>query len=122
MFLQTPTSVAMTPDGFNGMKYKGSYSLVLAKRKGFVRLAHATGAAIVPVLGVGEPDVPLGPGTSMSLYLKVVLPVRATPIRVVFGKPVAVEEGESVEDTHMRYVDALLALGKQHGVPLEIAE
>jgi hypothetical protein len=39
----------------------GTYQLTLTRRLGFVRLAAEAGAALVPVLGVGEPDV-TGPG------------------------------------------------------------
>jgi 1-acyl-sn-glycerol-3-phosphate acyltransferase len=39
----------------------GSYRLVLRRRLGFARLAAEAGAPLVPVIGVGEPDV-TGPG------------------------------------------------------------
>lgn len=47
----------------------GSYRLVLRRRSGFVRLAGDTGAALVPVLGVGEAKV-TGPGCLGALALR----------------------------------------------------
>ena len=126
---QAPTSVALTPDGFAQGKYAGSYSLILNKRRGFIRLAHETGALLVPVLGLGEhktvPGSPYTPNT-LGFYSwlvpKALTVTRAQPIKVVFGKPLVVVRGESVEKMHVRYVDALLALGKEHGVELNIVE
>ena len=116
------TSVAITPDGFRQGHYMGQYSLVLRKRQGFVRLAHDTGALLVPVLGVGEPDVIKGTFRWGCIIPKALTPARVSPIKVVFGPPVGVVSGESLDDTHKRYVEVLLALGKEHGVQLDIAE
>jgi hypothetical protein len=41
---------------------------------------------------------------------------------VVFGEPVVPKAGESADDLHARYCQALLALGKAFDVPLRIAE
>lgn len=40
----------------------------------------------------------------------------------LFLQPLVPLQGESVQQLHRRYVEALLALGKQHGVQLSIAE
>jgi hypothetical protein len=40
----------------------------------------------------------------------------------VFGAPVAPRPGERAPELHARYVAALTALAKEHGVPLEIVE
>ena len=119
---QVPTSVAITPDGFRAARHIGTYSLVLRKRQGFVRLAHDTGALLVPVLGVGEPNVIKGGYTPLCLAGKFFNPSRVSPIKVVFGPAVGVVSGESLDDTHKRYMEALLALGKEHGVQLDIVE
>jgi hypothetical protein len=121
--------VVITPDGFAQGKYAGSYSLILNKRKGFIRLAQETGALLVPVLGIGEhKTVPGGPytpnvaGFYAWLVPKALTVTRTHPVKVVFGKPLQVTRGESVEKTHQKYVEALLALGKEHGVELRVVE
>jgi hypothetical protein len=95
---------------------------VLKKRKGFVKLAHETGALLVPVLGVGEPKTIKGAYGPLCLAGKFFNPSRVNPIKVVFGSPVCVLAGEGLEDTHKRYVEALLALGKEQGVHLDVVE
>jgi hypothetical protein len=40
--------------------------------------------------------------------------------QVVFGTPLSHEPGEDVAVFHDRYVAALVALGKQHGVELSV--
>jgi 2-acylglycerol O-acyltransferase 2 len=100
----------------------GTYSLVLKKRKGFVKLAHETGALLVPVLGVGEPNIIKGTFRWGCIIPKALTPARVNPIKVVFGPPVCVVAGEGLEDTHKRYVEALLALGKEQGVHLDVVE
>lgn len=166
----------------------GSYRLVIRRRLGFARLASEAGAALVPVLGVGEPQVAGegGPGAVALRWLicyrylgclgdasgawgrlhqstaavcgrcpsRSINPAgpppakpgrpserargqpfaRGTPnqpppaprrpreLRVVFGPPVAPLPGESPAGLHARYLSALAALAKRHGVPIEIAE
>jgi hypothetical protein len=39
---------------------------------------------------------------------------------VVFGQPVVPREGEELQQLRQRYTAALLALGKEHGVALNI--
>lgn len=52
---QEPKSVCLTPGGFREAKYLGTYKAALHCRRGFCRLALETRAALVPVIGVGEP-------------------------------------------------------------------
>jgi len=47
---------------------------------------------------------------------------RPKPLKVVFGPPLSPEPGETVDELHGRYVAALLALAKDHGIALTIAE
>jgi hypothetical protein len=54
---QTPKSVCITVGGFREAKYAGTYNVAAKCRRGFARLALETGAALVPVVGVGEPFV-----------------------------------------------------------------
>jgi hypothetical protein len=75
---------------------------------------------LVPVVGVGEPHICGRPAWGARVF-KLLVPYRPRPIRVVFGAPVEPAEGEGVEALHARYVAALLALGKEHGVPLTLA-
>ena len=118
---RAPKSVCITVGGWREAKYLGSYAVVANRRRGFVRLALETGAALVPVIGVGEPYLAGRPcwGARVS---KALLPYRPHPLKVVFGAPLAPRDGETVEQLHARYCAALLALGKQHNVPLRIVE
>jgi hypothetical protein len=47
---------------------------------------------------------------------------RPHPLKVVFGEPIVPQAGDTAETLHAKYVAGLLALAKQHGVPLVIAE
>jgi hypothetical protein len=40
----------------------------------------------------------------------------------VFGKPLVPKAGETADELHARYCTALVALAKQHDVPLRIVE
>ena len=119
--LQASSSVALTPDGFTQAKYVGTYKLILKQRKGFIRLAHTTGATLVPVLGIGEPFI-VGRASFGARALKLLSTYRPYPVKVVFGRPVVPEPAEGVAGTHARYMEELVALGKEHGVEVEIVE
>ncbi|GBF98241.1 hypothetical protein Rsub_11061 [Raphidocelis subcapitata] len=110
-----PTSVAICPGGWAEARHMGSYRLVIRRRLGFARLASEAGAALVPVLGVGEPEV-TGEGGPGAVAL------RPRSLRVVFGDPVAPLPGEPPAALHARYLAALSALAARHGVPIEMAE
>lgn len=127
--LRSGNSVALTPGGFKEHKYMRTNTIVLEKRKGFVALAHDTGAALVPVLCVGEQDVVIPPRKPDEVYKykgmkwwiwTFLLAHRPYPIKVVFGPALSAAVGESVDELHARYTEALLLLGKQHGMELQV--
>ncbi|KAJ3370770.1 Diacylglycerol O-acyltransferase 2-like protein 6 [Allomyces arbusculus] len=117
----------------------GRIELVLHKRKGFVKLALHTGAALVPTLAFGEVDifhhaVP-EPGSALARaqqWMKRVigwsiplvygrigmwLPLRRSIVTVV-GKPLDVPHvpgasGAIVDEWHARYVDAVVQLWEE---------
>lgn len=70
---QVPKSVCLTLGGFREAKYLQTYNVAVRCRKGFARLAAETGAALVPVIGVGEPYV-VGEPTFGARILKLVAP------------------------------------------------
>jgi hypothetical protein len=41
---------------------------------------------------------------------------------LLYQQAVTCEEGESVEKLHSRYVQALMALGREHGVQLTLVD
>jgi len=86
-----------------------------------VTLAAETGAQLVPVLCLGEQHV-AGPASLFYWWVKYLVSTRPLPVKVVFGPALAAREGESAVQLHARYVEALLALGKQHGVQLKVVE
>lgn len=124
----------------------GRFTLYLQKRKGFIKLALETGAAIVPCLGFGENDafdtyVPdagqdkrlMQMLLSICKWLRFSTPLlksplpRRKPIHVVVGAPVKFDRDSSVEDCHAQYVAALTKLYNEHKakyghehIPLEI--
>ena len=116
-----PRSVCITVGGFREAKYLQSYRVAVRCRRGFARLAAETGAALVPVIGVGEPYL-AGEATLGARLLKLFAPYRPHAIKVVFGEPIQPKDGEDAEKLHERYCRGLLALAKQHDVPLEIVE
>ncbi|GBF89940.1 diacylglycerol o-acyltransferase [Raphidocelis subcapitata] len=118
---KVPKSVCITVGGFREAKYLQTYAVAVKCRKGFARLAAETGAALVPVVGVGETFL-AGEPTFAARIFKLIVPFRPYPLQVVFGEPITPLEGESVAALHERYCAALLLLGKEHGVPLQIAE
>ncbi|KAI8474440.1 MAG: hypothetical protein J3K34DRAFT_391245 [Monoraphidium minutum] len=120
---ETPKSVCVMPGGYDESKYAESYKVVLRRRRGFARLSAATGAALVPVIGIGEPFVAgEPPGTRVGVIFKAVVAYRPYPLQLVFGAPITPAAGEGADTLHARYTDGLLALAKAHGVPLTVAE
>lgn len=81
-------SVAITPGGWREGKLHGSYQLVLKARKGFVQLAQETGAALVPVLCLGEQEVATAPTANGPLLwaYRFLTTFRPSPVKVVFGE------------------------------------
>jgi hypothetical protein len=55
-----------------------------------------------------------------TLYITMKLTGSTAAPQVVFGAPLSHEPGEDVAAFHSRYVAALVALGKQHGVELSV--
>lgn len=118
---ESPKSVCITIGGWREAKYLETYSVVARCRRGFARLALETGAALVPVIGVGEPLL-AGRPTFGGRIFKSLQPYRPYPLKVVFGEALEPRAGETLEALHERYCNALLYLAKQHGVPMTIAE
>jgi len=130
--LQSCTSVALAPGGWSEPAHTGGYELLLKSRSGFVSLALETGAALVPVLCLGEQAVAGDPQLSQlpgfneavskwaSWTMRLIQSWRPVPVHVVFGEAVVAREGEDVEQLHRHYTAALLQLGKQHGVALKL--
>jgi hypothetical protein len=72
---QTPTSVCIPIGGFREAAHLGTYGVVAACRRGFARLALRSGAALVPVIGVGEPLIACpAPANRLLLFVKAMLP------------------------------------------------
>jgi hypothetical protein len=66
-------SVCVFPGGYAETQYAQTHKVVVARRRGFARLAAATGAALVPVIGVGETRVGGEPVDYLGLIIKSVL-------------------------------------------------
>lgn len=124
--LQAGTSVAVTPGGWHEAQYSNTYNLVLQKRRGFVRIAADSGAALVPVLCLGEHCVVATAATVNSnrggCVLNFLRAWRPVHQRVVFGRPIVMLDGERIEQFHERYIDALLTLGRDHGITLNVVQ
>ena len=120
----------------------GTSDLVLRRRRGFIRLALETGAALVPCYTFGENDlwdpvfaatwlrlqrallratgfvVPLVRGRGVFQYDVGLLP-RRVPLHTVMGAPLAVRRTAQPSDAqvdalHARYTAALEALYEEH--------
>lgn len=133
--------LAMVPGGVAEalVANAGSCDLILAKRKGFIRMALKHGADLVPVFSFGETEVyhqctgpvarwiqnqikrftrfvpPIFFGRGVFQYNYGLLPHRR-PITLVVGSPIEVEKSlgepsaEAVDDLHKKYVDSLTKL------------
>lgn len=77
---QQPTSIALCPGGWAEARYARSSKVLLSQRQGFVRLAWATGAHLVPVLGIGEEFICTRGANMFTAAL--LLPSRAVPLQV----------------------------------------
>ena len=118
---------------------KGRDVVVLQNRMGFIRLALAHGADIVPVFGVGNSDTyrTYGFMANQRRWLQkttgIALPIfhgrfltplpYKVPIRVLIGKPIATPQPntkgerpdeELVKEYHRKYVEALKDLHSKH--------
>ena len=109
---------------------RGVERLYLSRRKGFVKIALEVGAPLVPVYVFGESDLythhSLGLGfrkwlvktfgaAVMLISGSIGLLPHRVPITAVAGEPIAIEKHENpsnevVEETHKRYVAALIKL------------
>jgi 2-acylglycerol O-acyltransferase 2 len=116
--------------------------VVLNKRKGFVRLAVAHGAALVPVFGVGISDLYTTYSFLLSLRMwlqkntGVALPIfhgrflsplpYKVPLKVLVGDPIEIDpahmpaKGEKpdpkiVDLYHRKYIEQLKEMHKEHG-------
>ncbi|XP_063619561.1 2-acylglycerol O-acyltransferase 2-A-like isoform X2 [Cydia splendana] len=125
--------------------HPGEYSVILSRRKGFIRIAMASGAPLVPVFSFGEPDVfrplnnpqdswlrwfqeavrrwtgisPMFPvGRGVFQYNFGVVPLRA-PVTTVVGTPMEVQKNLEPTDAE---VDAVHAEFTQRLVDLFEAE
>ena len=115
---------------------KNTIDLVLAKRKGFVKLALQTGNSLLPVIGFGENDVfdrishPVFEPIHNALYtmLRMALPLfvgryllplpRRVPLVTVVGKPIIVEQiphptQAEIDELHAEYIQQLKKLYNQ---------
>lgn len=80
----------------------------------FLRAALATGAALVPVVAVGEAEL----AGRLPLRDKWVMPSRpGCPVRVIVGESIVPAEGESAQRLRARFAAALAALAARHGAP-----
>ncbi|XP_065213887.1 2-acylglycerol O-acyltransferase 2-like [Planococcus citri] len=138
------TSCVIMPGGAKEalLSSPGDCKCVLKNRKGFVRVAMKSGAALVPVFSFGENDVfeqLSGPwvlwlqeqlrsiigiapciikGRGFFQYSFGVLPQRR-PVTSVVGAPIHVPKTQNpsqelVDEYHQKYVDALVALFEQY--------
>jgi hypothetical protein len=136
-WLAAGRSVLLSPGGANEAYYSvpGTQRLLLRRRKGFIRLALESGAALVPVYGFGETEChrqhrttnaalaavqrKLNAVTGMALPLLLDLRPRAVDVTVVVGKPIAVRRvaaptDAQVDALHAKYVAALRRLFDDH--------
>jgi hypothetical protein len=94
--LRSGCSVAITPGGWREGRLFGSYKLVLKQRRGFVQLAHDTGALLVPVLCLGEQDLATAPIDGLGPILwgyRLCQTFRPQPVKVVFGQVSGCQRG-----------------------------
>lgn len=84
--LQSGCSVAITPGGWREGRFHGSYQLLLKERRGFVQLAQETGAALVPVLCLGEQDAARAPSVGPLWACRLLTTFRPSPVKVAFGQ------------------------------------
>uniref|UniRef100_A0A8C0WIG0 Acyltransferase n=1 Tax=Castor canadensis TaxID=51338 RepID=A0A8C0WIG0_CASCN len=128
----------------------GAYTLLLKKRKGFIRLALIHGAALVPIFSFGENNLfnqvknasgswlrrvqnrlqkimgislPLFHGRGIFQYSFGLMPFRQ-PITTVVGKPIEVQKilqsEEEVDQMHQRYMKELYNLFEAHKLEFNI--
>ena len=102
--------------------------LYLRKRQGFLRLAMETGGGVVPVYCFGENRLfkhtsptllrfwrlvnrfaPVGAPFPVCGPFNLMLPFRGD-LRLAFGDPLFHRRGETLDDFHARYIDAIEAL------------
>jgi sterol desaturase/sphingolipid hydroxylase (fatty acid hydroxylase superfamily) len=80
----------------------------------FIAAALASGAALVPVVAVGEAQL----AGRLPLRDKFVMPARpGCAVRVVFGEPVVAGPDESAQRLRARFAAELAALAARHGAP-----
>ena len=140
--LASGRSIVVIPGGEQEsvMTIKGEDIVVLWKRKGFIRLALAHGADIVPVFGAGTTDtfvtypsvfgfrrwLQKSLGVAMAVYRGqyfTPLPFKDAPQRVLIGEPIGTPaprvkgtrpDEELVDEYHKKYIAALKELHAKH--------
>lgn len=143
--LRDGDSIVLIPGGAAEALYATSERMVLylSNRRGFIKLAMETGAAIVPCIGFGENDVFHTFVPSAGFLQKLTHKIRrftrfSTPIMtwpipkrpkvaIVVGKPIFFPQGSNADENHKVYVKALRDLYESHqaqygyaNIPLEI--
>jgi hypothetical protein len=130
-------SLVLIPGGATEGLYAkpGKHTVVLNRRKGFIKLALETGCDLVPAYGFGENNcydqlstkLPWVKGVQakfqnilgISLPLVAHLLPRRSPITLVFGVPIAVAKvakpsAEEIDALHAKYVAALTKVFNDH--------
>jgi sterol desaturase/sphingolipid hydroxylase (fatty acid hydroxylase superfamily) len=80
----------------------------------FIDAALASGAALVPVVAVGEAEL----AGRLPLRDKIVMPLRpGCAVRVVVGAPIVAGPDESAQRLRARFAAELAALAARHGAP-----
>ena len=132
--LKASVSVVLIPGGIREL-FESSprhETYVLMHRKGFVRLAMDANVSLVPILCFGNTAcfsvrtpqrlVSLSRALRAGLVLfwgRLGLPLpRPVQLTVVVGSPLAPQPGESVEELHGRFVQAVRALYDKHRAAL----
>jgi 2-acylglycerol O-acyltransferase 2 len=119
---------------------RDTLKLYLKKRQGFVRLAMETGKPLVPCLGFGENEIfdtlvtskgDVGIKGMLYLFQQAFMKLttvgppiitnptpRSVQLSVVVGAPVDMDMRKTVEENHVRYMQAISKLFEKHASQL----